>query len=78
MKENLKITCARSVLTTVITASDKLRSALEKTECTEAIVALTNAVSDLVRVLYLQDAVMPGLSDISPVPCEDGIAGDIP
>lgn len=78
MTENLKTTCARSVLTTVITASDKLRSALEKTECTEEIVVLTTAVSDLVRVLYLQDAVMPGLSDIPPSPCEDGIEDDMP
>ncbi|MDD6642718.1 MAG: hypothetical protein PUF80_00600 [Firmicutes bacterium] len=78
MKEHLKITCARSVLNTVVTASDKLRSALEKTQCAEEIVLLTTAVSDLVRALYIQDAVMPVLSDISHAPCEDGIADDMP
>lgn len=78
MKENLKITCARSVLTTVITVSDKLRSALEKTECTEEIVALTNAVSNLVRALYYQDDTLYVQTDIDPVPCEDGIEDDMP
>lgn len=72
MKENLKATCAKSVLETVIAASDKLRNALDKAKAPEEVIGLTAAVSDLVRALYMQDAVMPVLTDIVPAPCEDG------
>lgn len=75
MRENLKVTCARSVLNTVAAVSDKLRGALEKAERTEEIVLLTTAVADLVRVLYMQDAVMPLQADIYHAQCEDGKMG---
>lgn len=75
MRENLKVTCARSVLNTVAAASDKLRGALEKAERTEKIVLLTTAVADLVLAFYMQDTVMPPQADIDHAQCEDGKTG---
>lgn len=72
MKENIKVACAKSVLETVTTASAKLRNAIDEAKTPEEIIGLTSAVCDLVRVLFMQGAVMPVLTDIVPAPCEDG------
>lgn len=72
MKENINVACAKSVLETVTAASDKLRNAMDEAKTPEEIIGLTAAVCDLVRVLFMQGAVMPVLTDIVPAPCEDG------
>lgn len=71
-EETLNFTCSKSALNTTIAAFDKLRNALEEAKSTEEIIALTAAVSNLIRARYIQDAVKHVPTDIDPAPCEDG------
>lgn len=77
MQKSLRTTCAESAMRAAITAFDKLRSALKQTEQPEEIAALTAAVSELVRALYMQDAAKPLPTGNCPAPCEDGRADDM-